>query len=195
MVVFALVSHQGPPWIVLGAIGLLLTAATMGRQLRRIPRPAALLGLERLPRRAALFGALGAVIGIGAGILHRKGLGMSPWPAGVGPFAVVACLIGATEELVYRGWLQGAARPLGWPAAVVIASVAHAAYKTSLFAWPFGSVAIDFVGIGLWTILGGTVVGLLREFSGSVVPSMVAHAGFDFVVYGALTHAPWWVWR
>lgn len=195
MVLFALVSHRGLPWIVLGAIGLLLTAATIGRQLSQVSSPAALLGLGRLSSKALRFSVLGAAIGIGAGLLHRKGLGVSLWPVGVvGSFVWVACLVGMTEELVYRGWMQGTARPLGWPAAVAIAAVAHAAYKTALFAWPIASMTTDLMAIGLWTAVGGIVIGLLREFSGSVVPSMVAHAAFDFVVYRAMTHAPWWVW-
>jgi membrane protease YdiL (CAAX protease family) len=195
MVVFALFSHRGPPWIVLGAIALLVVAAAIGRSLRRATRPAALLGLGGLSRRAVLFSIVGAVIGTGAGLLHRKGLGIPLWPVGgLEAFAAVACLIGATEELLYRGWIQGTARPFGWPAAVAIAAVAHAAYKTALFAWPPGPIAIDYAAIGLWTVAGGIVIGLLREISGSVVPSMLAHAAFDFVVYGALAHAPWWVW-
>jgi hypothetical protein len=39
------------------------------------------------------------------------------------------------------------------------------------------------------------IFGLLRQVSGSVAPSMVAHAAFDLLVYGALARAPWWVWR
>lgn len=195
MVLFALVSHQGLPWAVLGAGGLLLTAATIGRQLHRVPRPAALLGLERPRPKAIPFSALGILIGAGLGLLHRRGMGMAPWSAGgTGAFVPVACLIGVTEELVYRGWTQGAARSLGWPAAVTIAAVAHAAYKTALFAWPPGPMTFDYMAIGLWTAAGGIVIGLLRQFSGSVVPSMLAHAAFDFVVYRAVAHAPWWVW-
>ena len=41
----------------------------------------------------------------------------------------------------------------------------------------------------------GMVLGLGRQFSGSVAPPMSAHAAFDLVVYGALAHAPWQAWR
>ena len=109
-------------------------------------------------------------------------------------FVIVACLIGATEELIFRGWLLGKARTFGWPTAVVIAAVAHTAYKTALFAWPAIPDAVDLAGISQLTVAGGIVLGLLRAFSGSVLPSLVAHAVFDFVVYRHVAHAPWWVW-
>jgi membrane protease YdiL (CAAX protease family) len=195
MVLFALFAHQGLPWMVLSAVGLLVVAATIGLSLRRVARPAALMGLDSFPRKAVLFFLLGGVIGAAGGMLHRHGLGMVLWPAnGVEIFAVMACLIGAAEELLYRGWLLGRARALGWPAAVVIAAVAHAAYKTALFALPTGSTTIGLTGIMLWTAVGGIVLGLLRVCSESVIPAMFAHAAFDFVVYGALVDAPWWVW-
>ena len=195
MVLFAWFAHRGLPWITLSTVGLLVTAATIVISLRSLPRPAEVLGLAGLPRHPVFFFVVGAVIGAGGGMLHRYSLGLSVWPAGgVEVFAAIACLIGATEELVYRGWLQGRAQVLGGPAAIVIAAVAHAAYKTALFAWPTTPMAIDYAGIALWTLLGGLVLGLLRAYSESVGPSMLAHAAFDFMVYGALVYAPWWVW-
>jgi membrane protease YdiL (CAAX protease family) len=139
--------------------------------------------------------ATGAASGVGAGLRHRRGLELPLLPAGgLEIFVAVACLIGVTEELVYRGWLQGRLRALGWPVAVVAAAAPHAAYKSALFAWPPGPAEVDCAVIAGWTFVGGVVSGLLRQFSGSVVPSMVAHAAFDFLVYGAVARAPWWVW-
>jgi membrane protease YdiL (CAAX protease family) len=194
MVIFAAFAHLRLPWSLPGAAGLVLAAAAIGGSLRRAERPLTLLGLDRFSRRAALFGTVGLVLGTAAAVNHRTQLGIPPWPVGFAAFAPVACLIGVTEELIYRGWLQGTARPLGWPAAVVIAAGAHAAYKTALFAWPPGPALADYPMIALWTFGGGIVLGLLRQVSGHTVPSMVAHAAFDLVVYGGLAHAPWWVW-
>jgi membrane protease YdiL (CAAX protease family) len=195
MVAFALFSHRGLPWILVGTTGLLIAAASLERSLRRAPRVAALLGLDGFSGETVLFAIVGCALGAGAGLLHRRGLELPLLPAGgLEVFAAVACLIGATEELLYRGWLQGRLRALGWPVAVVVAAAAHAAYKSALFAWPPGPAEIDCAVIAGWTFVGGVVLGLLRQFSGSVVPSMVAHAAFDLLVYGAVAHAPWWVW-
>lgn len=194
MVVFATFAHLRLPWSLPGAAGLVLAAAAIGGSLRSAGRPMVLLGLERFSRRAALFCLVGLILGTASAVHHRTQLGIPPWPGGLAAFAPVACLIGVTEELIYRGWLQSTARPLGWPAAVVIAAVAHAAYKTALFAWPPGPALTDYQAIALWTFAGGIVLGVLRQVAGHVVPSMVAHAAFDVVVYGSFVHALWWVW-
>ena len=195
MILFALVSHQGLPWLVLGAGGLLIAARAIAWSQSGDSRPAAVLGLDRLSMKIAVFTLFGVGAGAGGGLLHRNALGIALQPAeGVEPFVVVACLVGAAEELVYRGWLLGKARAFGWPAAVVIATFAHAAYKTVLFAWPATPFPVDLREIALWTAVGGIVLSLLRVFSGSVTPSIVAHVVFDFVVYRSVGDAPWWVW-
>lgn len=195
MVVFALFSHRGLPWVLVGLVGLLVAAITIGESLRRGSNEAALLGLAGFSWSAVLFSLGGCALGVGAAVLHRRELGLPLLPAGgLEAFAVIACLIGVTEELVYRGWMQGRLQSLGWPAAVIMAAAAHAAYKSALFAWPTAPSEIDCVAMAVRTFLGGVVLGLLRKFSGSVVPSLVAHAVFDLMVYGAVVRAPWWVW-
>lgn len=195
MVFFALFVHSGLPWIALSVAGLLVTGATIGSTLRHSSRPAELVGFA-LPLHSLFFLLVGGVIGTGGGMMHRFSLGLPVLPAGgIEGFAVVACLIGATEELFYRGWVQGRAMALGSPAAVVLAALAHTAYKTALFAWPITPTATDFTGLAVVTFIGGILLGLLRQYSKSVLPSVFAHAVFDFVVYGALSYAPWWVWR
>src|SRR6185295_18817078 len=101
----------------------------------------------------------------------------------------------ATEELIYRGWLFGRLQRFGAPAALIGAALAHAGYKTALFAWPLvASPAVDFASVAMLTTAGGVVLGALRASSRSLWPAIAAHAAFDFVVYGAVSHAPWWVW-
>jgi hypothetical protein len=38
------------------------------------------------------------------------------------------------------------------------------------------------------------MLGLMRHFSGSVLPAVTAHVLFDILVYGDWAQAPWWVW-
>lgn len=198
MVLFAWCSHQGLPWSMAGAAGLLITASAMSWLQFGGASPASVLGLERFSRPAAMFAVAGVLIGVGAGASQRYALGIPVQPAEhLEWFVVVACLIGATEEIVYRGWLLGRGRSLGWPTTVVVAAAAHAAYKTALFAWPsvpsFLS-GVDLAGIALGTFAGGIVLGVLRVTSGSLIPAVLAHIAFDFVVYASVAQAPWWVW-
>jgi membrane protease YdiL (CAAX protease family) len=195
MVLFAFFSHQGLPWTIISVVGLLVTAVTIEQSFRSATSMAGLLGLSQFSRRGVLFAAVGCAVGAGFGVLYRISQGMSVFPAsGLEAFVAVACLIGATEELLYRGWVQGRLRVLGWPAAVVFAAASHAAYKTALFAWPPDPMYINYSFVALWTFVGGIIFGLIREFSGTVVPLMLAHAMFDLLVYGAVARAPWWVW-
>lgn len=195
MVIFALCAHQAPPWIAVGVGGLAIAASAIGWSGFGGSRPAELLGLDRFSKKIAVVTVVAGALGAAAGLSHRLTLGIPLFPAGnVEIFVLAACLIGATEELIYRGWLLGRARTLGWPTAIVIAAVAHAAYKTALFAWPSDPAPVDLADIALWTTAGGIVLGLMRLVSGSVVPPVLAHIAFDFVVYRSVAHAPWWVW-
>ncbi len=195
MVLFALLAHQGLPWIIAAALGLLATAVAIERSFHPTSRPLTLLGLSKFSLRTALLAPAGCAVGAGFAVIYRIWCGMSALPSeGLQAFVVFACLIGATEELLYRGWVQGRLRMLEWPAAVVLAAVAHAAYKTALFAWPPSAMAIDHSSLALWTAVGGAVFGLLKESAGSVTVPMIGHAAFDLMAYGAVAHAPWWVW-
>ena len=195
MVVFALCSHRGGWWALASAAGLLASGATIGRSLGRAAAPRAMLGLARWSRALTLYVVAALAIGVTLGVADRYSLGLPLWPAGgLERFVIVACLIGATEELVYRGWLLGRAGVFGTAGAILAAAGTHALYKTALFAWPVGAPAVNLTSLALLTFAGGIVFGALRVSSASVVPSMIAHAAFDFMVYGAVAQAPWWVW-
>lgn len=204
MVLFALCWHHGMPWSALAAAGLAMAGTAIaweghkaeGEEQTFGASPLQLVGLDHFSPTTLVFTLAGAGVGIAFGLLQRRALGMALQPAvGVQAFVIVACLIGATEELVYRGWLLGQAREFGWPAAIVIAAIAHAAYKTALFAWPAAPGAVDLPHMMLLTTIGGLVAGLFRMWSGSLVPAIVAHMAFDFVVYRGVAEAPWWVWN
>ncbi|MCX5656110.1 MAG: CPBP family intramembrane metalloprotease [Planctomycetota bacterium] len=195
LILFALAVHAPLPWTLLSGAGLVVAAVVIGRSLAGAPSARALLGLVRLSPRVLALVAAGLVVGGGLAATYRVYMGMALLPlGGLEAFVLVACLIGAAEEVVYRGYVQGSLAGLGWPAAVGLAAVAHAAYKTALFAFPAGAAEINYPFLAIWTVLGGIVFGLLRQFSGSVLAPLAAHAAFDLVVYGAIAQAPWWVW-
>jgi len=195
LAVFAAFSHRGAPQVFLALGGFALAAAAILWSGFGTARPTELLGLSGCSKRVVTFSFVGVALGLGAGVWHRYALDLSLWPHDIEVFVVVACLIGATEEIVYRGWLLGRACRLGPAAAVMVAALAHTAYKTALFAFPSVAESIDLAQIALATFLGGIVLGALRAASGSLVPPMLAHAVFDFAVYGAVATAPWWVWN
>lgn len=196
LTVFAAFAHQDAPWFLVALGGFAIAGGAILWSGFGTARPAELLGLTSFTKRAAAFSALGVALGLAAGIWHRYALDLSLWPGpGIEVFVVVACLIGATEEIIYRGWILGRARALGSAAAVLIAALAHTAYKTALFVLPSEAAPVDLMQVALVTFIGGIVLGVLRVASRNLMPALLAHAAFDFVVYGAVAAAPWWVWN
>lgn len=197
MVCFALGAHRGAPWALASGGCLIASAVIVGRSMRRVPAPLILLGFGGSTRWVLPLTLLGVGLAVGAGLAHRGQSGVLPAGAsGMHPFVLLAALIGVTEELVYRGWMLGRLTALGWPLAIVVSALAHAAYKTALFVWPPGTVSLtyDLGSILLWTLVGGLALGTLRAVSRSLLPALVAHAAFDIVVYSAFVAPPWWVW-
>jgi len=194
MCLFALLVHSEWPWNLASAAGLILAADAVWHSFQTEGAPGIAIGLSPLCRKVALWLVPGCLLGMALGVLFRVVSGTGALPAGVGQFVLVAAAIGAVEELVFRGFVQGRLRQLGWPAAVVLAAAAHTAYKSALFAAPPAGVEIDHVFLAVWTLIGGVAFGLLRQGSGSVLPPVAAHVAFDVVVYGELAQAPWWVW-
>jgi len=173
-------------------IPLLLLVAVILRSLKSELSPTDLFALTP-PRRPVIVFTLSVVLGALLAILCRWHFGMPPLPAALTLFAPVAALIGATEEFVVRGYLQGRLRGLGVVWAVLLASVAHTAYKCALFIPPT-PYRTDFAFLAFWTFIGGIGFGALREKGRSLLPPLLAHAAFDIVLYGALPQSPWWVW-
>jgi len=191
--IFGLFAHCGMSLVPLSALGLAVAAVAIGRDIAAANSPASLLGLAYTKHSTAAFVAVGLVVGGLLAVAYRWRLGWTP-TGQVRPFALLAILIGSTEELVYRGYIQGQLAPLGPARAVVLASLAHALYKCTLFVFSPAGVRTGVVFLAVCTFLGGLLFGSLRHFSKSATPPVVAHAVFDLIAYGDRAQAPWWVW-
>ena len=153
--------------------------------------------------RASHFGwwiAFAVVLAVLAAVAYRRLLGEEYFPSSLHWFALVAVGIGAIEELLWRGWMQGAlAKTLGSAAAMLAAAGSHAAYKTALFVFPPDGVARQTPGALLFiagvTFSFGAVLGLIRLRQGTIAAPMAFHTLFDLLVYGQCASAPWWVWQ
>jgi hypothetical protein len=93
-------------------------------------------------------------------------------PAGIASLALLPVITG--EELVWRGVVQTElVRRLGPTAGVVVAALAYALAHA-----PLGSPILLAVAL-----LCGMAWGTLRAASGSLVPSLLAHAVWDILVF------------
>lgn len=194
MVLFALFAHNRMPGFALAMAGLILSAAALSLSLKTGETVGSLLGLTRLTRPVLGWTVVGFLVGAGLALWFRQISDQTPLPGALASFVFVASAIGAAEELLYRGFVQGRLAGLGWPAAVALAALAHTAYKTALFVFPPEGLVIQFPFLAFWTLLAGVAFGVIRHFCGSVIPALAAHVLFDILVYGDWVRAPWWVW-
>ena len=194
MVAFGLTAHSPFPYFSLALVGLVLTAAAISGSFRPGHSLTQAFGLTGVTRPVAVGSIAGILLGAGLAALFRFTYDQPLLLTGIRPYVLTAALIGASEELLFRGFIQGKLSSLGWPAAVVLASLAHTAYKLSLFVFPKEGGATNFLVLGFFTLLVGCMLGVLRLRAGSVIPPVAAHAFFDIFAYGDWTQAPWWVW-
>lgn len=193
ILIFAGFIHRPFPLILAGFGGLAGTALVIGFSSRNRTLPEA-FGIGSIKRKLIYYVFPAILLGIILGILTRNRFELTLVPAGFTGIALVAPLVGAVEELVFRGYIQGHLRPVGKIFSLIIATVAHTSYKLLVILTLAIPLQFDFFFLILWTFIGGLLFGTLRELSGSSIPPLLAHAVFDVVLYGGLATAPVWVW-
>jgi len=151
-------------------------------------------GIKQLNRKLLLYVLSAIVLGVILGIITRTRFELTLLPSGFTGVAFVAPLVGATEELVFRGYIQGHLRPVGKIFSIVTTSAFHTSYKLLVILTLSIPLQFDFFFLIFWTFVGGVLFGTLRELSGNTIPPVIAHAVFDIVLYGGLASAPVWVW-
>ena len=141
-----------------------------------------------------LYAGIAILAGLLLGMVYRQSLRTGLLPQRLVWFALFASLIGSTEELIFRGFIQTNLRKINASVAVIISAAAHTIYKLVLF-WSLDpGMAINFRGLVIWTFIGGIIFGTIRELSGNTVFPVISHAVFDIVVYGDNLILPWWIW-
>jgi membrane protease YdiL (CAAX protease family) len=88
------------------------------------------LSLDARQMLASLL--IGGAGGIALGGFSRVSQDMGTFPSRIGESVFAASAIGASEELLFRGYIQGRLHRLGPVPAVVIAAAAHSAYKEEI---------------------------------------------------------------
>ncbi len=136
--------------------------------------------------------------GIGSGILfallYRNYLEVPVIITRFGRMALLAGAIGATEELLFRGFLQVRLKKVSVYGAVLLATVGHTLYKVILFAGMRDIIETDLVFLASWTFAAGLIFGALRELSNTTLTPVAGHVAFDILVYGDWEQTPWWLW-
>ena len=193
LAVFSCFIQHPFPVVLLAGAGLFIPAFIISRHLQGLKDVPPVFGLP-LPQRKILYVAAGLLLGVVYALVYRATRPVSLFPVMLTGFAIPAALIGAAEELVFRGFLQGLCRKLSVLFAVFFATVAHTLYKGCLFLSPANTTEVRMTTLLIWTFVGGLAFGMLREKAKSSIPAVLAHLVFDVLVYGELMKAPGWVW-
>ena len=136
----------------------------------------------------------GSVSGILLAIWYRRHLGAGIFPQTFHIFAITAVMIGCTEEIVFRGFLQEYVRPVNGAFSVIFSTLSHTGYKIFLFLSPFARADINIGFLAFYTSVAGLLFGIMRNLTGNLTAPLISHALFDLLVYGEYLTAPWWVW-
>jgi membrane protease YdiL (CAAX protease family) len=193
ILLFALFVHDPGALRVLAYASLAASTVWIGYSTRHVSLLKA-CGITLPGRRTLLYILPALLLGALLGIATRNRFGLSLIPLALGRVALVAPCIGAFEEVLFRGYIQGTLQPAGRILSVVIAAIIHSAYKLLLICSFPGPLQFDLLFLGLWTFAGGLAFGILKELSGNTIPPVIAHALFDIILYGGLSVAPAWVW-
>jgi len=193
-VVFAYFIHYKFPARLISFGALLLSGIIIAGNLKSVSDFRKIIGEIGCKRDLAFLTSLGVVLGIILSVLYRRHLGIELFPRSVYIFAFIAALIGSTEELVFRGFLQEHIRNINGPLSVLFGTLSHTGYKCFLFLSPAVASNVDTGFLALFTFITGMVFGTIKYLSGSLIPAITAHAIFDILVYAEFVHAPWWVW-
>ena len=192
---FSFFIHFDFPFKLISFGALLITTYILSQHLKSFPDFLNAIGTTpSTVKKTALYCMAGLLLGMFLALTYRWYMGINKFPESIQYFLLVAALIGCTEELVFRGFIQEFAKSLGAPLLIIFSSLSHTGYKCCLFISPMNVQDIDIGFLALWTFIAGILLGAIKHFSKNIFPPLIAHAVFDILVYSEFTNAPWWVW-
>jgi membrane protease YdiL (CAAX protease family) len=181
------------PFRIIAFTALMLPAYIVGKNLKSFSDLNEIIGEFRLFKNILLYFIIGLLSGILIASFYRWYLGTSLFPVIIHGFVFIAALIGAIEEVVFRGFIQEYVRKINAPFSILFSTISHTGYKCCLFLSPVITADIDIGFLALWTFIAGIIFGSIRHITKSVLPTLIAHAVFDILVYAEFLKAPWWV--
>ena len=191
----ALFVHDPGTGMLLFNICFLLAAFLIGFGIERHPPillSRRLWTLEKKYRGVLWFSLL---LAAALAFLDRRLEGLDIFPARLEWFALLSMLIGATEEIIFRGVIQGEAARWHANGAILLSAFFFALYKAFLFVVPGETNEASPWILFLVSFPAGLLLGYTRKATGSLLPAILAHMLFDLILYGDSAMAPWWVWN
>ena len=193
-IIFSLFIHAKFPLRVISFVGLMLPAFIISKRIQSFSDVRKVLGEVRCSTLTISSICIGMVLGISFATVYRYNFGMPLFVTTMTSFAITAASIGAMEEVVFRGFIQGHLQDVNKAFSIVFGSFTHTTYKCALFLSPVLTAKVDIMFLMFWTFVCGILFGILKQYSKSILPPLMAHSLFDVLVYAQCVSAPWWVW-
>jgi membrane protease YdiL (CAAX protease family) len=191
---FAFFIHYEFPYRLVSFAALSLPAYIAAKNLKSLSDIKKITGESGLNKSVLVFCLSGVVLSVLLAVMYRYHLGICLFPHTINWFVLAAALIGCTEELVFRGFIQDLVNNINSPVSIIFSTLSHTSYKCFLFLSPAITTDINIGYLALWTIIAGVLFGIIKHYSKSILPSLIAHGLFDILVYAEFSAAPWWVW-
>lgn len=194
LVLFAVLVQYSFPVQLTALLPLSFSALLISRDLVKPPYLFQVNLSNLYNHRMLAWYAIAILVGIAGGLNYRGNHHMPLYPQSISWFVLVAILVAITEELVFRGFIQARLSLFHPVVAVLFAALAHTCYKAGLFLSPAAVQEQDMAAFFVFTLLASSVAGLIKQWSGHLLPAIITHIVFDIMVYAEATLAPWWVW-
>ena len=194
LMVFSYFIHFEFPYRLISFAALLIPSYIIGKNLKSLSDLKKITGEFFSVKISLLYCFIGLLLGVMVAALYRWSLNISLLPMIMHYFVIVAALIGSLEELVFRGFIKDYVKSINAPFSILFSTISHTGYKCCLFIAPLAAADIDIGYLALCTFIAGIIFGTIKHLSNSILPSLIAHALFDILVYAEYVNAPWWVW-
>ena len=193
--IFGLFIHGRPAQRVIALAALSIAAIVISLSISDLRSLLKYLGLSELSRKIGVYALVGLGLGTLFALCYRGIVDGTLLPQTLTVIAVIAPIIGITEELLFRGFLQGKLVDTNIYAAIVLPTLGHTFYKYLVLRSLPLDIGTAFLPLVIYTFLAGLLWGVFRTLSGSVIPACLSHGIFDILVYGGLSTWPIWVWN
>ena len=193
ILLFTILVQQEGSLFLFSILGLVVSALAVVKYAKKWSDMKESFGLNKIQKENIYFIPVAILLSVFLSLYYRFTLNVDIIPKHFTSFAILAAMIGATEELIFRGYIQFRSRDLGVVVSILIATIAHTVYKCVVFV---SLPAVEPVNIGFlvfWTIFIGLILGVMKEISRSIYIPIIFHALFDILVYGDGTISTWWV--
>lgn len=174
---------------------LLAAAIFMYISAREHGSPVHLLGLASRGNNPHLWIMAGVTTSSILAFYYRFHYSETLLPGNMSLVALAAPLIGMTEEMIYRGVIQGTLSHRHPVTGILVAATGHTAYKAILLGSSPVAGMINMTALVVLTFLTGSLFGYFRYRSGQIYSPLLAHGLFDILVYGDQAGFPVWVWH